>query len=96
MQINELINLAHSNAVEKGFYDKPVHTSTLIALGHSEFSEALEADRVGDFSGVSSELADVVIRVADMCGYLGVDLEKEIKEKMSINYQRTRKHGKLY
>jgi NTP pyrophosphatase (non-canonical NTP hydrolase) len=42
------------------------------------------------------ELADVVIRVADMCGYLGIDLESHIKAKMKYNESRPHKHGKEY
>lgn len=42
------------------------------------------------------ELADVVIRIADMCGYLGIDLERHIKLKMVYNGTRERLHGKAY
>ncbi len=43
--------------------------------------------------GIPSELADVVIRVFDMCGYYGIDLEAAIKEKMAYNKTRPFKHG---
>ena len=42
------------------------------------------------------ELADVVIRVADLCGYLNIDLESHIKAKMRYNESRPHKHGKEY
>lgn len=42
------------------------------------------------------ELADVVIRVADLCGYLGIDMESHIKAKMKYNDSRPYKHGKEY
>ena len=42
------------------------------------------------------ELADAVIRVADLCGYLGIDLEAHIKAKMRYNASRPHKHGKRY
>jgi len=42
------------------------------------------------------ELADTVIRIADMCGYLGIDLAKHIELKMRYNATRERKHGKRY
>ena len=96
MHINELVQKAHTNAKNKGFYDKQVQFPTLIALAHSELSEALEADREGDFFKAKTELADTVIRIADMCGYLDIDLEKEITEKMKINSYRQKKHGKRY
>ncbi len=46
--------------------------------------------------GVWSELADVVIRVADMCGLYGIDLEDAIKKKMSYNRTRPKLHGKKF
>jgi len=42
------------------------------------------------------ELADTVIRIADLCGYLGIDLEKHIAAKMEYNKTRPYKHGKEY
>lgn len=46
--------------------------------------------------GVPSELADVVIRVADICGFYGIDLEKAISEKLEYNATRAHKHGKAF
>lgn len=43
--------------------------------------------------GVSSELADVVIRIADLCGLYGIDLEKALREKMDYNKTRPYRHG---
>ena len=43
--------------------------------------------------GFASELADVVIRVADVCGRLGLDLEAAVVEKMTYNATRPRRHG---
>jgi len=43
--------------------------------------------------GIPSELADVVIRVLDICGWYGIDLEEAIKEKMEYNASRSYKHG---
>lgn len=45
---------------------------------------------------LEDELADAVIRIADMCGYLGIDLEKHIELKMKYNATREYKHGKRY
>lgn len=46
--------------------------------------------------GVAVELADAVIRIADLCGHLGIDLEAAIALKMDYNETRPFKHGKRF
>lgn len=43
--------------------------------------------------GVPSELADVVIRIADMAWLYGIDLEGAIKQKLEYNRTRGYRHG---
>jgi NTP pyrophosphatase (non-canonical NTP hydrolase) len=61
-----------------------------------ELSEAEDALRKGDYAHIAEELADVVIRTADLAGGLGFDLEKAIEEKMERNKHRPRLHGKKF
>jgi NTP pyrophosphatase (non-canonical NTP hydrolase) len=91
--INNLFKEAFMIAKSKGWHDKEPETGTILALIHSELSEALEADRVGDVENFAEELADVCIRVFDLCGSRGIDLEKSISEKMEYNKIRAYKHG---
>ena len=42
------------------------------------------------------ELADVVIRVMDLCGGYGIDIESHVRLKMAYNALRPRLHGKSY
>lgn len=112
MKINEIVKEAHKNAVSKGWWEEDRSFGEVIALIHSEASEALEEYRNGNEpnysyynvnvagdnydpkpEGIPSELADIVIRVADACGRYGIDLEKAIEEKMAYNATRPHKHG---
>ena len=105
MTLNELVKEAFETATSKGWHDQERSFGELIALCHSELSEALEDYRDGrspsteDYNdngkpiGIPSELADVVIRIADMCGQYGIDLESAIIEKMRYNTTRGVRHG---
>lgn len=42
------------------------------------------------------ELADAVIRIADLCGHMGIDLDDIVRRKMDYNDKRPYKHGKVF
>ena len=75
----------------------------MLALIHSEISEALEADRKDLMDdklpyrkGLEVELADAFIRICDMAGGLSMDLGGAVEEKLAYNTTREFKHGKQY
>ena len=45
---------------------------------------------------VEDELADVIIRTLDVCGWLGIDIQKYVELKMQYNELREYKNGKIY
>jgi len=47
-------------------------------------------------SSFEDEMADVAIRLFDLCGGLNIDLEKHIEMKMKYNSMRGYKHGKKF
>ena len=47
-------------------------------------------------SSFEDEMADVAIRLFDLCGGLNIDLEKHIEMKMKYNSMRGYKHGKAF
>ena len=42
------------------------------------------------------EVADTVIRILDLCGAMGIDIERHINLKLKYNRSRERMHGKAY
>ncbi len=65
----------------------------ILALIHSEVSEALEAYRKGDKENFIEELADTLIRLVDLTAGLEVDLAAAVKAKLAVNRTRGYRHG---
>lgn len=91
--LNVLAKEAYMIAKSKGWHDEERETGTVLALIHSEVSEALEADRKGDSDGFAEEIADVMIRCLDLCGAKGIDIDTVLSRKMEYNKTRSYKHG---
>jgi len=96
MDLNELRDICHKIAVEKGFWESSKSTPIKLMLIVSELGEACEADRNDDYDNFREEIADTFIRLLDLCGHLNIDIEYEIDKKMDTNRKRARLHGKRY
>lgn len=93
--INQLVEFCHAQAKSAGWHDQPRETGTMLALIHSEISEAMEGDRKGLMDDhlpnrkmFEVELADAVIRIFDLAGLHGLDLGGAIEEKLLYNMTR--------
>ena len=101
-QINVLSDQCHFSADEAGWWSDPVtgafierNKAELIALMHSELSEALEGilknsmdDKLPNRRTEEVELADAVIRILDYCGAYDLDIGGAIIEKLKYNQNR--------
>jgi len=96
MEINELVSKSHKTSVEHGFWDVEKSIPTKLMLIVTELGEACEADRHNNYDNFKEEIADTFIRLADLCGYLNIDIDEEISKKMKINEGRPKLHGKRY
>lgn len=100
-ELREFQKRVHETARSSGWWNKPVEIGTMIALMHSELSEALEADRRGNppddkvpqYSGLEAELADVIIRILDFAEGHNMDVIGAMQAKADMNDGRAHKHG---
>lgn len=60
----------------------------------TEIAEAAEAVRHNDMDNFIEEIADTQIRIMDIAGSCGIDLENAITKKMKINQERPIRHNK--
>lgn len=103
----QTMQLCHETANNAGWYRNPEtgefierNFGEVVALMHSELSEALEAHRKGlmdnhlpNRSGIEVEFADCIIRIMDTAAALKLDLPGAIIEKN--RYNQTRADHKL-
>jgi NTP pyrophosphatase (non-canonical NTP hydrolase) len=104
MTIAELLEEAWQTSEEHGWHDDRKTIVGDLLLLHSEVSEVAEELRCGHFPnesyvecgkpcGVPSEMADILIRLADTCRHYGIDLESALKTKLAYNKTRLFRHG---
>lgn len=100
--ITDVSTVIHQSCVDAGWYTdlesgEPLERNIpeMLCLIHSEISEALEAYRkdlkdahLDGFDGIDVELADAVIRIFDLAGYLGIDIGHAMDMKFDYNQRR--------
>ena len=68
-----------------------VHATLRVFMENQELLKSV-LDEEEDY--FREELADVIITALSAAGYLGIDIDKRVREKMEINRGREWRHGK--
>lgn len=104
--LNDLANDIYLANKEKGFWsrERPLTETTMLIV--TELAEAVEEERAGRAGvwyadsgkpeGVDIELVDALIRLLDLLGSRGVDVDELLRQKLAYNAQRPARHGKAY
>ena len=103
MTVREMQDRCFQQAQDLGWTEKPISIPEMVALIHSEASEALEAYRNHEAltwtdehdkpQGIASEFADIIIRLGHYASALDIDLEEEVLRKLDYNRTRGYRHG---
>ena len=103
MTLNQISRSVYQNAKEHGWWDDPRSFGDIIALCHSELSEALEEYRNGKPmqyfgedgkpEGVAIEMVDCIIRILDWAGHENIDVDGLLEMKHEYNLSRPFRHG---
>lgn len=81
------------NITQPSDWEQTYKVPAMLALIHSEVSEALEAFRHNDIVNFREEMADVLIRVLDCIVAFDPDFDATVAAKMEKNKGRGEKHG---
>ena len=93
MHLTEYIKEAHKIAKDHGWWDRRRDEPECILLVHCELSEAVEEIRHDNPHKTEEEVADVFIRLFDMCAVFHPNIEEAIQAKMEKNRNRPYRHG---
>jgi len=101
--IMEWTKVSYDLALEKGWYSPPKSTVETLALSICELTEAIEEFRAekpsyyevnGKPEGLQVEVADCLLRLFDMAGRHGWNLQTVLEKKHAYNKTRVNRHGK--
>lgn len=92
-EIGTLLMLIVSEVAEAMEADRKNRYANLSLLPNG-FDKGLFLENIKDT--FEDEIADVFIRILDLCGHMNIDIEKHVELKLQYNKTRGYKHDKAY
>jgi NTP pyrophosphatase (non-canonical NTP hydrolase) len=93
-ELGEAMEACRKNRyVDYKSYDKLIEEGYNWEINSELLKEKVE-DKIKDT--FSDEVIDAMIRIFDMCGGMGIDIEKAMSIKLAYNKTRERLHGKTF
>jgi NTP pyrophosphatase (non-canonical NTP hydrolase) len=92
--LNDYVRQVRELADAKGFGSGPERIWEMLALIHTEISEATDAYKKGEpVEAVGEELVDAIIRIFHLLSALDQDAESLFRHKMEKNWDRPYKYN---
>ena len=92
--LNQKMREVRDLADGKGFSSDPSRIWEMLALIHTEVSEATDAYKKGEsMEHVGEELVDAIIRILHLMSALDLDAEALFQDKMKKNWNRPYKYN---
>jgi NTP pyrophosphatase (non-canonical NTP hydrolase) len=99
-ELSEALEALRKNHYADDVAVKELYRDIELDVTDEEFKFMKEPWKAGFEKNIKSsfedEIADVAIRLFDLCGGLNIDLQKHIELKMKYNSMRPYKHGKKF
>jgi NTP pyrophosphatase (non-canonical NTP hydrolase) len=92
--LNQKMHAVRALADAKGFSSDQARIWEMLALIHTEISEATDAYKKGEpLEHIGEELTDAIIRILHLMSALNLDAEALFQEKMRRNWERPYKYN---
>jgi hypothetical protein len=90
--VKEIVSWRKGKGFETSWSNLPIKTMLII----TELGRAVDAHRTDDNMLVYHELTDALVRLLDLMGSIGMNVDNWTQNIMRENYERPQKHGKNY